>query len=94
MTYWILHITILGLLSYGTFRLSKSPIGALVFWSTLGLKLLAGVILGFIFLDYYGSGDTITFFEMAKADYHSAHLDEPRTRFFCVHNSPYSATFW
>ncbi|WP_436515567.1 hypothetical protein [Ekhidna sp. To15] len=82
MTYWIIHIVIIGLLSYLLFRNLKSDYPLLIFWTALVAKLIAGIILGLIFYDYYGSGDTITFFEMAKSNGSENAENQPRTQFF------------
>ncbi len=88
MIYWILHIAALLGLSYLSFRLLKSNLPSWTFWVALGLKLLAGIVLGLIFYEYYGTGDTITFFEAAK-NLNSENLkDQPRTQFFITLLSP------
>lgn len=53
-----------------------------IYWLALALKLSAGIVLGLIFYQYYGSGDTITFFESAKNFNGNSLDDQPRTQFF------------
>ena len=79
MTYWIIHISLLGGLSYLSFRFLKGDFPVFLFWSGLALKLIAGIVLGFIFYDYYGGGDTISFFEFAK---NGTQVKNERTGFF------------
>ncbi|MEO9483853.1 MAG: hypothetical protein ABJG47_10425 [Ekhidna sp.] len=92
MMHWIVHIALLGLLSFLAFHHLKSDFPAFIFWAGLVLKLAAGMILGLIFYEYYGHGDTISFFEFAKnknpADLKSA----PRTHFFVALLRPLVAT--
>ncbi|WP_370089525.1 hypothetical protein [Ekhidna sp.] len=84
MIYWILNIALLAGFSYLSFRLVKSTFNPWVFWIALGLKLTAGLILGLIFYEYYGTGDTITFFEAAKS-FNLENLNgQPRTQFFIL----------
>ena len=84
MIYWILNIVLLAGLSYLIFRLLKSTFKPWVFWIALGLKLTAGLILGLIFYEYYGTGDTITFFEAAKSSNFENLNEQPRTQFFIL----------
>ena len=81
MTYWIIHIVAIGLLAYLGSRYLVKEFPKTIYWIGLSLKLTAGVVLGFIFFDYYGSGDTIRIFEAAKSN-GSAFQNEPRTLFF------------
>lgn len=82
MIYWIIHIAVLGVLSYTAFRFLKSDLPAFVFWLGLVLKLAAGIVLGYIFLEYNEKVDTFSFFESAKAGLNLA--DQPRSQFFIV----------
>ena len=80
--YWIIHIVLLSLFSFLVFRFMKTDLPNWIFWLGLAMKLAAGVVLGLIFFKYYGSGDTINFFEYAKnvQDYNGD--SQPRTQFF------------
>lgn len=66
MTFWFVHIFLIGFLSYLAFKHLKSSFSPLIYWSALSLKLTAGIVLGLIFHYHYGSGDTLMFFEKAK----------------------------
>ena len=82
MTYWMIHIVSLGILSFTTFRFLKGDFPAVVFWLGLALKLAAGIMLGYIFLKYYKEGDTFFFFESART---ALNLEnQPRTQFFII----------
>lgn len=80
MTYWIIHITLMGFFSYLSFRFLRGDFHDWVFWTGLVLKLVAGIILGLMFIYHFGSGDTITFFELAKEG--TEIYNQPRTQFF------------
>ena len=82
MMYWIIHSILLLSLSFQVWKYSKNDFPHWVYWSGLCLKLSAGVVLGFIFFDHYGHGDTITFFEAARDPGHMVQVDQPRTEFF------------
>lgn len=82
MIFWILHITALGLASFLSFRKLKCPFPSAVFWLGLVLKLTAGIILGLIFYEYYGSGDTIYFYDLATGKKQFNLENQPRTAFF------------
>jgi hypothetical protein len=80
MINWTIHITLIGILAFIAFRYIKINLPAWVFWLGLILKLSAGIVLGLIFYRYYGSGDTISFFEAAK---NLTNIEnQPRTQFF------------
>lgn len=66
MILWVLHIGIIGVLSWLAFRYFKKTFTSAIFWSALSLKLAAGWILGAIYIFYFGEGDTIALFNMAK----------------------------
>ena len=80
--YWAVHTIILIALSFLLWRFSKSNIPTPIFLTGLGLKLGAGIVLGLIFYKYYGSGDTIIFFEAARSSGSLNQLNQPRTEFF------------
>lgn len=80
------HVLLLVFLSYLSFRFIKSDLNPFIFWIALILKLSAGIILGFIFYEYYGSGDSITFFESAKLA--KSIENQPRTQFFIALLTP------
>ncbi len=97
MIYWFIHILILSFLSYFAFKQLKSSFKPIIFWSAISLKLSLGIILGLIYYHYYGTGDSIIFFdkasEMAKlsalehwytliADSSYANNNHPRDLFF------------
>ncbi len=82
MIFWILHIITLGLIAYLSFRKLKSSFHPVVFWLGMLLKLTAGIILGHIFYEYYGSGDTIYFFDLANNGNQISLPNQPRTSFF------------
>ncbi len=79
--YWIIHIIILSVLSFLVWKFSKSTISKSIFLLGLVVKLGAGIVLGFVFYNFYGTGDTIAFFETAKSN-ESLNLNQPRTEFF------------
>ncbi|MEQ9467474.1 MAG: hypothetical protein RLN88_08685 [Ekhidna sp.] len=82
MIHWFLHIVSISILAYLGFRFIKAELPTWVYWLALALKLCAGIVLGLIFFEYYGSGDTIAFFESALS-FQSDNLDgQPRTQFF------------
>lgn len=81
MTFWIIHIAALGLLSLVSFRKLKGDFPMGFFWAGLFIKLISGILLGYIYYEYYGSGDTISIFELAKNEA-SNHSSGPRTVFF------------
>ncbi len=82
MMYWIVHSIIILTLSFLALKVSKSQISAWVFWVGLSIKLLAGIILGLIFYQYYGLGDTIIFFEAANHQDLTNRTGQPRSDFF------------
>lgn len=75
-----LNIGSLFMLGWLIQRVTRTDLPAFVFWVALSLKLMAGILLGYIFYEFYGSGDTIHFFESAKNS--SLPSNEPRTHFF------------
>ncbi|WP_424963613.1 hypothetical protein [Ekhidna sp.] len=89
MMYWIIHIILLSLLAFVVFRFVKTGLPNWMFWIALCMKLAAGVILGLIFFEYYGSGDTINFFEYAKNSHLYNGDNQPRTQFFVLLLKPF-----
>ena len=67
MTYWIIHIIIIGLFSFLIYRHYLKEIPAFIYFSGLLLKLAAGLVLGWIFFNEYKSGDTISYYNKASA---------------------------
>lgn len=65
MSYWLIHIPIISLLSYLFWKRFRSDFHPIVYWSGLCIKLAAGLMLGYIFGNYYSDGDTFLFFERA-----------------------------
>lgn len=65
MMYWVLHIIIIGGLGFLYQRKFGMHFSLVIYWTALVLKLSAGIILGFIFFEYYGIGDTISFHRQA-----------------------------
>ncbi|WP_420316196.1 hypothetical protein [Ekhidna sp.] len=63
-------------------RFLPSTLPNWLYWMGLCLKLLAGIILGLVFYKYYGSGDTINFFNEAISSSSIEQRNEPRTEFF------------
>ncbi len=45
---------------------SSQPYGKILYWITLGLKVIAGLIVGLIYLNYLQSGDTLSYFQQAR----------------------------
>lgn len=88
MIYWIIHIILLCAISYIAFRSMKGDFPIIAFWGGLILKLVAGLILGHIFYKYYGTGDTISFFDLANEGNLSTWTNEPRTQFFITLLTP------
>jgi len=82
MTQWILHIPILFAISYLVFRLIQSDLPGWIYWTSLILKLVAGICLGLIYFEFYGSGDTITYFNHALNSI--TIVNQPRTQFFLL----------
>lgn len=89
MTYWVIHIILLGLFSFLFFRSMKTTLPNWAFWLGLSMKLAAGVILGLIFFEYYRAGDTINFFEYAKNSQGYLGDNQPRTQFFVQFLKPF-----
>ncbi|MBL7850131.1 MAG: hypothetical protein JNN04_04460 [Cyclobacteriaceae bacterium] len=58
----LLNVLLMAWLGYGMFRRQPDS-WKRVFWPALGLKLVAGVCLGWLYLDHYGAGDTISFWQ-------------------------------
>ncbi|SNT10903.1 Predicted membrane protein [Ekhidna lutea] len=81
MITWIIHIIIISSLAFLVFRKLKTSLPTWMFWIGLVMKISAGFVLGWIFYEYYGEGDTISFFEMAKS-FDDFATEEPRTQFF------------
>ena len=67
MIYWVVHICIIGGISYLVFRKFHAGIHVYVYSSALIIKLIAGITVGLIFFNYYGQGDTIDFFTKSKS---------------------------
>ena len=65
MIYWIIHILIVGMISLLFYRQFHADFPGWVYWSSLLLKLAAGVVVGLIFFHHYEMGDTIVFFNNA-----------------------------
>lgn len=82
MINWVFHISFIAMLAFVAFRFVKADLPGWVFWASLIVKLAAGVVLGLIFYRYYGSGDTINFFEYAKNLEQFNEESQPRTQFF------------
>lgn len=82
MIHWLIHITILILFSFFGSILLKTSLPPWVYWVALVAKLLAGISLGLIFYEYYGFGDTISFFEAAKNADVLSFSGQPRSQFF------------
>lgn len=80
MIQWVIHSLLITALATIAFKYLNHVLPSWVYWSSLILKLVAGIILGMIFLDYYGSGDTLYFFDVATRP--EAYAREPRTQFF------------
>jgi len=66
MIYWFVHIFILGTLAWLFYRKFHSGFSLWVYASALLMKLLAGIVVGLIFINYYQQGDTIVFFEKSQ----------------------------
>ncbi len=66
MINWIIHISILAILAYLYHKRFNANLPPIVFLSTLLLKMTGGLVLGWIFIEYYQAGDTIMFFEKSK----------------------------
>jgi hypothetical protein len=64
MIYWLGNGIVLTLLILHYAR--NTILDPKIFWSSLLLKLGAGIILGIIYQSYYGTGDTLRFFELAS----------------------------
>ncbi|MEM9339761.1 MAG: hypothetical protein AAGA66_13580 [Bacteroidota bacterium] len=84
MTYWIGNIIFILLLSYFLHRHVFSDLNALVYWSALGYKLSAGIVLGLVFMYEYGSSDSFTYFKFGKEILSGGHIaiNQPRVTFF------------
>lgn len=80
MTYWIIHIILIGTAAIFCKKFIRVDFPGWIYWSALMLKLLAGIILGYIFYEYYGTGDTISFFEIAQGNEKLS--NDPRSQFF------------
>lgn len=66
MIIWIVHIAIILLVSVCFFKTNNGGFSYTIFSLGLVIKLIAGLMVGWIFIYYYQSGDTISFFEEAK----------------------------
>ena len=64
MTLFLNLLIISGLLVAGYRWTRKSPLNKF-YWPALVLKIVMGVLLGVIYLNYYSGGDTFSFFESA-----------------------------
>ncbi len=65
MIHWVIHIVLLGILSLLFYRRFHADLPTWIYWTSLTLKLLAGIAVGLIFFHYYKMGDTILFFHEA-----------------------------
>ena len=65
MMYWVIHILIVGMISLLFYRQFHADFPGWIYWSSLLLKLAAGVVVGLIFFHHYEMGDTIVFFNEA-----------------------------
>jgi len=71
---YLIHLPLLGLLAYYFYRQSEESTLQSYFFPALGLKLLAGILLGLLYTYYYPyGGDTLVFFDDARllAELHS-----------------------
>ena len=66
MIYWFIHSIVLMTLVILIFKKWRGDLHPILFFSALTLKLFAGLLLGYIFLHYYGGGDTWFLFEEAR----------------------------
>ncbi|WP_462251416.1 hypothetical protein [Ekhidna sp.] len=88
MIFWIIHIAVIGVLSYTVQARMKSSFHPLLFWIGLIIKLFSGILLGYLYFEYYGQGDTIHLFELAKSYSLESIQNQPRERFFVWIISP------
>lgn len=63
---WTIHTALIGFIAIIAFNQFKQVIKPSIYWIALVLKLASGIILGWIFVAFYESGDTIHFFQEAK----------------------------
>ncbi|WP_210463643.1 hypothetical protein [Rufibacter roseolus] len=67
LQHW-LHLPVFLFLVYLLRRQARHTEGLQTFfWAGLALKLVAGLLLGYLYLEYYGGGDTWGFHKQAKA---------------------------
>ena len=66
MIYWFVHSIILIFLALLVYKKWTGDLHPGIFWSALVIRLLAGILLGYIFLHYYDGGDTWLFYNEAK----------------------------
>ena len=67
MIYWIANLIVIGFTSFLFWKKFKGDFSPFIFWSGLMFKLSAGITLGFVFLHFYGGGDSFLFFSKAEA---------------------------
>ncbi len=66
MIYWIVNIAIIAIAAGLYYKQYNHGLSVWIFGSALIMKLIAGMMVGWIFYNYYQSGDTILFFEESK----------------------------
>jgi hypothetical protein len=57
---FLLHLPVMGWIVYRVSKQEHTP--GEVFWPALAAKLLAGIALGLVYFQYYGTGDTLHYF--------------------------------
>ncbi|MEM0938599.1 MAG: hypothetical protein AAF600_01825 [Bacteroidota bacterium] len=66
MINWIIHVVFLAALAIICFKKLNTDLPLILFSFTLLVKLMAGLVLGWIFASYYQFGDTFVFFEKSR----------------------------
>jgi len=69
--FWVIHISILVLVLFWITRITSDQINPLIVLVAALTKITAGIVLGLIYYKFYGTGDTIRYFELAlKLSHH------------------------
>ena len=63
---WLIHLSVLGLVSWRYYRASINPRIGKYYWYGLFTKIIGGLTLGALYLNYFEGGDTWAFFNSSK----------------------------
>jgi len=66
MIFWIANLIVIGLTSMLFSKTCRGDFHPIIFWTSLSMKLTAGLVVGWIFLHQYAGADTFMYFKKAQ----------------------------